>query len=81
MPCNQMVSISISPPRAIEPRKPARFPAAKARIRNNSSRNIGVDTWTSIKANTASKTAPPISMLNTKGVAQLVAEVVPGFVP
>ena len=41
MPCSQMISMNIRPPRAIEARKVESVPALNARIRSSGRRNIG----------------------------------------
>ena len=42
MPCSQMMSMNIRPPRLSEARKLATLPALKARMRKSESRNIGL---------------------------------------
>ena len=41
MPCSQMISMNIRPPRATAERKLESVPNVNARIRNSGSRNIG----------------------------------------
>ena len=41
MPCSQMISMNISPPRATADRNVDSVPNVKARMRNSGSRNIG----------------------------------------
>ncbi|SFY52137.1 hypothetical protein STEPF1_05407 [Streptomyces sp. F-1] len=73
MPCNQMISMNWSPPRAIAVSRAARLPAANARTRNSDSRNIGSATWVSTTQNTSNSTTPPISPARTQGLVQPVA--------
>ncbi len=72
MPCSQMISMNISPPRAIAARKVERVPKVKARMRNSASRNIGSATRRSIVTKAASEAAEAASRAITRGLAQPV---------
>ena len=70
MPCSQMMSMNISPPRPMADRKLARVPAVKARMRNSGSRNIGSATRRSMMENTISRATPRLSEPITTGLIQ-----------
>jgi hypothetical protein len=74
MPCSQMISMNISPPRAIAERNVESVPNVNARIRNRGSRNIGSATRLSITAKTARHATPAPSRPSTRGLPQPVAE-------
>jgi hypothetical protein len=65
-----MTSVKTIPPRPIEEKRLARFPAVNARILNSEIWNIGAGTLVSIHANNASTTAPPASVPSTNGLVQ-----------
>ena len=58
MPCSQMISMNINPPRATAERNVESVPNVKARIRNSGNRNIGSSTRHSISANATKETTP-----------------------
>ncbi len=64
--------MNCSPPRAIEPSRLARFPAAKARILNRPSWNMGSAMCVSIRQNTTSSAAPPNRPVSTHGLVHPV---------
>ena len=61
------------PPRPRAIIRLARFPAAKARILNSDSRNIGSATLVSTKQKTTSAARPPRIMERTNGLVQPIA--------
>ncbi len=73
MPCSQMISMNISPPRAIADRNVDSVPNVNARIRNSGRRNIGLATRASITANATSDATPAHSSAITRGLPQPVA--------
>ena len=73
MPCSQMISMNISPPRAIAERNVESVPNVNARMRNSGSRNIGSSTRHSISANATSEATPAPSSASTFGLVQPVA--------
>ena len=73
MPCSQMISMNIRPPRATADRNVERLPKVNARMRNSGSRNIGSATCCSIQANAARHATPPASSAITRGLLQPVA--------
>ena len=81
MPCNQMTSMNISPPRPTDARKLEMLPALKARIRKSERRNIGSgerrSTW--VKMN--SMATPPTSDDSTKGLSQPMVRPPYGWIP
>ena len=70
IPCSQMISMNISPPRDRAESREARLPAAKARILNSGRRNIGAATRRSTATNSASTHRPPIIAPSTQGLVQ-----------
>src|SRR5919206_549213 len=58
MPCSQMMSMNCSPPRLTEASRPARFPAANARMRNRDRSNIGSATRDSTTQKVISRATP-----------------------
>ena len=58
MPCSQMISMNISPPRATAERNVESVPNVNARMRNSGSRNIGSATRRSIAANATRHASP-----------------------
>ena len=81
MACSQKISMNCSPPRAMDPSRLAAFPAAKARILNRPSANIGSAMRVSITQNRARMTAPPIRPDSTIGLVQPVAWPPYGWMP
>ena len=73
MPCSQMISMNISPPRATAERNVESVPNVNARIRNSGRRNIGSSTRHSISAKATSETTPAPSRAITLGLVQPVA--------
>ena len=55
IPCSQMISMNISPPRLSEARKLAALPAEKARMRKRERRNIGCFTRVSTMPKTTAR--------------------------
>ncbi len=74
MPCSQMISMNISPPRPSAPRKLAKTPAEKARILKSWSRNMGSSVCTSMKQNRIRKATPAASSPRTLGLVQPMDE-------
>ena len=72
MPASQMTSMNCSPPRAIEPSRLARLPAANARILNRLIWNIGSAILVSTTQNATSTAAPPISPAMIHGLVHPV---------
>jgi hypothetical protein len=72
MPASQITSMNCRPPRAIEPSSDAAFPAAKARIRNRLSWNIGSAIFVSSTQKRASSTTPAARPPSTHGLVQPV---------
>ncbi len=72
MPASQSTSMNCSPPRAIEPSRLAVLPAAKARILNSRSWNMGSAMCSSIRQNTTSMAAPPNRPVSTHGLVHPV---------
>ena len=70
MPCSQMMSMNCSPPRAMAAMNPAALPAAKARMRNRPSWNIGSATRLSMTTNAISNRTPPMRPPRTHGLVQ-----------
>ena len=73
MPCSQMISMNISPPRATAERNVESVPNVKARMRNRGRRNIGSATRRSTAANATRNAAPAPSSASTRGLLQPVA--------
>ncbi len=67
MPCSQMISMNIRPPRLSAARKLANTPALKARILKSWSRNMGSATLVSITQNAAMKASPVPIDASTNG--------------
>ena len=72
MPCSQMISMNISPPRATAARKVESVPKVKARIRNRVRRNIGSATRSSIATKAPSEASEAVSRAITSGLPQPV---------
>ena len=70
IPCSQMISMNIKPPRLSEARKLAALPAEKARMRNRERRNIGCFTLVSTIPNTIRTSRPPKISTSTFGLVQ-----------
>ena len=70
MPCSQMMSMNIRPPRPSAPRKLAKTPAVKARILKSWSRNMGSSVCTSMKQNRIRKATPAPISASTTGLVQ-----------
>ena len=70
MPCNQMISMNMSPPRPIDARRVDTLPALKALILNSESRNIGSKTLLSMNANAVNNATPEASIDRTNGLVQ-----------
>ena len=73
MPCSQMISMNINPPRATAERNVESVPNVNALIRNSGSRNIGSATRHSISANATSEARPAPISASTFGLVQPVA--------
>ena len=73
IPCSQMISMNIRPPRLSEARKLATLPALKARMRKSERRNIGWATFVSMIPKTTRMAMPPkISAMTTGLVHPMV---------
>ena len=70
MPCSQMISMNIRPPRPSADRNVESVPKVKALMRKSGRRNIGKRTRVSITANASSSTIPPPSAPSTNGLVQ-----------
>ena len=81
MPCSQMISMNISPPRPSEASSVAMLPKLKARIRNSWRRNIASSRRTSITANTASSRTPTAIAATTRGFVQPIVWPPYGWMP
>jgi hypothetical protein len=73
MPCSQMMSMNMSPPRPTAARKLDSTPAEYARIRNSGSRNMGWSERSSITAKTTRRRRPPPRKPSTRGLVQPMA--------
>ena len=73
MPCSQMISMNIRPPRATADRKVESVPKVKARMRNSGSLNIGSATRFSIEKKAAMQTAAAPSRTITRRLPHPVA--------
>ena len=74
MPCSQMISMNIRPPRPSAPRKLAKTPAEKARILKSWSRNMGSSVCTSMTQKRIRKATPAASSASTVGLVQPMDE-------
>ena len=74
MPCSQMMSMNMRPPRPSAPRKLAKTPAEKARILKSCSRNMGSSVWSSMKQKSTRKATPTPSSVSTVGLVQPMDE-------
>ena len=72
MPCSQMISMNISPPRAIAERKVDSVPNVNARMRNSGRRNIGSATRPSMITKAIRLATPAHSSAITRGLPQPV---------
>ena len=81
MPCNQMISMNIMPPRLRAARKLAQIPAVNGRIRKSSRRNIGVATRRSITAKANMVTRPTATQPSTRGLVQPMVWPLYGSIP
>ena len=72
MPCSQMISMNINPPRATADRNVESVPNVNARIRNSCSRNMGSATRRSIIAKAIRLTVAPAISASTLGLVQPV---------
>ncbi len=81
MPCNQMMSMNMSPPRPTAARKLASTPAVKARMRNRGRRNMGSATRVSMMAKATSRPTPRPSSAITVGPVQPMVWVPCGSMP
>ena len=70
MPCSQMMSMNIRPPRATADRKVESVPKVKARMRNSGRRNIGSATLRSTMTKATRLTTAPASRARTRGLPQ-----------
>ncbi len=70
IPCSQMISMNISPPRPTAARKLDIVPNVKARMRNSGSRNMGLGTLLSTTTNQQRNAAPRTSSESTHGLVQ-----------
>ena len=73
MPCSQMISMNIRPPRATAERKVESVPKVKARMRNSGRRNIGSATRRSTITKATRLTAAPASRASTRGLPHPIA--------
>ena len=73
MPCSQMISVNIRPPRATAARKVESVPNVNARILNSWSRNIGSAARRSTTQNASRESTPSDSSATTRGLVQPVA--------
>ena len=74
MPCSQMISMNIRPPRATAARKVDSVPKVKARMRKSGSRNIGSLTRRSIITKATIEQTARASRPSTRGLPQPVGE-------
>ena len=81
IPCSQMMSMNMSPPRPTAARKLDSVPKVNARMRNNPRRNMGFSTRLSITANPARNTAPSPSAESTNGLVQPIGSDLYGSIP
>ena len=72
MPCNQMISMNIRPPRATADRNVESVPNVKALMRKSGRRNMGSAVRRSISANAVSETTEATSRPSTRGLSQPV---------
>ena len=73
MPCSQMISMNIRPPRPSADRNVETVPKVNARILNRLSRNIGWATRVSMSTKAASRAAPAARRAMTRGLPQPMA--------
>ena len=81
IPCSQMISMNISPPRLSAARKLASTPAVNARILNSWMRNIGSATCVSMMPNAMSSATPPSDSGSTTGLVQPMVSARYGSIP
>src|SRR5690242_3921141 len=81
MPCSQMISMNIRPPRATADKKVESVPNVKALIRNSWSRNMGCATRRSIIAKAIRLTVAPAISASTLGLVQPVGWPFAGRMP
>ena len=74
MPCSQMISMNMRPPRPTLDSRDDRLPAVKARILNRDRRNIGSGARRSMSAKAVSSATPPASEPSTNGLVQPIVE-------
>ena len=74
IPWSQMMSMNISPPRAIEDRKFASTPNVYGRMRKRSRWNIGSFTRVSIRTNATRSTTPSARAESTNGLLHPIGE-------
>ncbi len=70
MPCSQMISMNIRPPRATADRNVESVPKVKARMRKSGRRNIGSATRRSTSTKATRLTTAPASSASTRGLPQ-----------
>ena len=81
MPCSQMISMNISPPRDTDERNVASAPAVKARILNRPSSNIGCATRSSTNTKATSSATPAAEPPSTNGDRQPIGSPPYGRMP
>lgn len=81
MPCSQMMSMNISPPRASAASRLAVMPAVKGRILKSGSLNIGCGTRVSTMPNRISRVIPVVSSLSTAGLVHPIVDLPRGSMP
>ena len=81
MPCSQMISMNMSPPRPTAARKLDSVPNVNARMRNKPSRNIGFSTRLSTSANAVRNAAPSASAESTNGLVHPIGSDLYGSMP
>src|SRR3954447_8307711 len=74
MPCSQMMSMNISPPRATAERNVDSVPNVNARTRNSGRRNIGWSERRSTTTNAARQAIEPASSASTRGLVSPVGQ-------
>ena len=81
MPCSQMISMNISPPRPSDASSVAMLPAVKARMRNSPRLNIGSSLRSSIATKAASNASPETISASTSGFVQPIEWPPYGWMP
>ena len=81
MPCSQMMSMNISPPRATADRNVDSVPNVKARMRNSGSRNIGYGVRCSTITNATRQASAAASSARTRGLPHPIAWPPHGRIP